>query len=724
MTKSIFSYEIDTDGLAVLTWDDQNGPVNSLSQAAMQSLSDKVDELVANVDVKGVVLASGKSDFVVGANLKEILTMQTGDYEKDVASTMEFIRLIHSTMRKMETGGKTFVAALNGTALGGGMEVALACHQRIAADNAKAKFGFPEVNLGLLPGGGGTQRLARMVGVEKSLPWLTQATQVGPKPALEAGLVDQVVAADDVIATAKQWLKDNPEAIQPWDVSRIDRKKKFRLPGGEVQTPKVSQVFMGAEAMLRKKTLGNYNAPQKILEVLFEGCQAPIDAALEIEGRGFTQLLLSSQSKAMIRTFFMALQDANKLKNRPKGVDKARFSKVGILGAGMMGAGIAYSSAMSGIQVVLLDSTQESADKGKAYSEGLLTKRVSRGKMAEEKAQGVLSLIKATTDYADLEGCELVIEAVFEDRAIKADVTAKAEAVIGEDAIFASNTSTLPITGLAEASKRPDQFIGLHFFSPVDKMQLVEVILGEKTSDETLAKSLDYIQQIRKTPITVNDSRGFYTSRVFKTYVLEGMALLKEGVAPALIENAGRMAGMPVGPLVLSDEVTTELMDRITTQTKKDLGDAYIEHPADEVVNFMVHEVKRIGKKVGQGFYDYSEDRRDKKLWSGLAERFPVAAEQPDVEYVKERLLAVQAVETLHCFNENVITNAMEADIGSIFGWGFAAQTGGVISYVETILGLENFIKLADDLAENVGQRYALPAMVREKAEKGESFYG
>jgi 3-hydroxyacyl-CoA dehydrogenase/enoyl-CoA hydratase/3-hydroxybutyryl-CoA epimerase len=724
MTKSIFSYEIDTDGLAVLTWDDQNGPVNSLSQAAMQSLSDNVDELVANVDVKGVVLASGKSDFVVGANLKEILTMQTGDYEKDVASTMEFIRLIHSTMRKMETGGKPFVAALNGTALGGGMEVALACHQRIAADNAKAKFGFPEVNLGLLPGGGGTQRLARMVGVEKSLPWLTQATQVGPEPALEAGLVDQVVAADDIIATAKRWLKDNPAAIQPWDVSRIDRKKKFRLPGGEVQTPKVSQVFMGAEAMLRKKTLGNYNAPQKILEVLFEGCQAPIDAALEIEGRGFTQLLLSSQSKAMIRTFFMALQDANKLKNRPKGVDKARFSKVGILGAGMMGAGIAYSSAMSGIQVVLLDSTQESADKGKAYSEGLLTKRVSRRKMAEEKAQGVLSLIKATTDYEDLEGCELVIEAVFEDRAIKADVTAKAEAVIGEGAIFASNTSTLPITGLAEASKRPEQFIGLHFFSPVDKMQLVEVILGEKTSDETLAKSLDYIQQIRKTPITVNDSRGFYTSRVFKTYVLEGMALLKEGVAPALIENAGRMAGMPVGPLVLTDEVTLELMDRISTQTRKDLGDAYIEHPADEVVNFMVHEVKRIGKKVGQGFYDYSEDRRDKKLWSGLAERFPVAAEQPDVEYVKERLLAVQAVETLHCFNENVITNAMEADIGSIFGWGFAAQTGGVISYVETILGLENFIKLADDLAENVGQRYALPEMVREKAEKGESFYG
>ena len=344
--------------------------------------------------------------------------------------------------------------------------------------------------------------------------------------------------------------------------------------------------------------------------------------------------------------------------------------------------------------------------------------------MAEEKAQGVLSLIKATTDYADLEGCELVIEAVFEDRAIKADVTAKAEAVIGEGAIFASNTSTLPITGLAEASKRPEQFIGLHFFSPVDKMQLVEVILGEKTSDETLAKSLDYIQQIRKTPITVNDSRGFYTSRVFKTYVLEGMALLKEGVAPALIENAGRMAGMPVGPLVLTDEVTLELMDRISTQTRKDLGDAYIEHPADEVVNFMVHEVKRIGKKVGQGFYDYSEERRDKKLWSGLAERFPVAAEQPDVEYVKERLLAVQAVETLHCFNENVISNAMEADIGSIFGCGFAAQTGGVISYVETILGLENFIKLADDLAENVGQRYALPEMVREKAEKGESFYG
>lgn len=716
MTTEIFNYEIDADGIATLTWDDQAGPVNSLSGAAIQGLSEKVAELNANENVKGVVLASGKKEFVVGANLHEIFGL-----EQDAKTLLAFVGEIHKVCRAMETGGKPYVAALNGTALGGGLEVALACHHRVAAANAKAKFGFPEVNLGLLPGGGGTQRWARMVGVEKSLPWLTQATQVGPEAALEAGMVDQVVAADDVIATAKAWIKENPEAIQPWDISLIDRKKKFRLPGGEVQSPKVAQVFMGGQAMLRKKTQGNYLAPQAIMEVLFEGCQVPIDAALQIEAREFVKLLLSDQSTAMIRTFFLALQDANKLKNRPKGVDKQSFSKVGILGAGMMGAGIAYSSAMVGMEVVLLDTNQESADRGKAYSEGLLAKRLERGKTTQEKADAVLSRITATTDFNDLAGCELVIEAVFEDRAIKADVTAKAEAVLGEDAIFASNTSTLPITGLAEASKRPDQFIGLHFFSPVDKMQLVEVILGEKTSDETLAKSLDYIQQIRKTPITVNDSRGFYTSRVFKTYVLEGMALLKEGVAPALIENCGKKAGMPVGPLALADEVTTELMDRIITQTKKDLGDAYVAHPGEEVAAYMVHDVERIGKKVGKGFYDY--EGRNKSLWAGVADKFPVADEQPDPQYVIDRLLSIQAVETLHCFQENVITNAMEADLGSIFGWGFAAQTGGVISYIETITGLEKFKAQADALADECGERFRVPAILEEKIVAGGSFY-
>ena len=428
----------------------------------------------------------------------------------------------------------------------------------------------------------------------------------------------------------------------------------------------------------------------------------------------------------MIRTFFVALQDANKLKNRPKDVEKKQFKKVGILGAGMMGAGIAYSSTLSGMDVVLLDTKQEAADRGKAYSEGILKKRVTRGKMTQEKADAQLGRILATTDFNDLAGCDLVIEAVFEDRTIKADVTAKAEAVIGSDAIFASNTSTLPITGLAQASQRPEQFIGLHFFSPVDKMPLVEIIMGEQTSQHTLAWALDYVQQLRKTPIVVNDSRGFYTSRVFSTYVMEGMALLKEGVAPALIENAGKKAGMPVGPLALSDEVTLELMNRIGTQTRKDLGDAYVAHPADEVVKYMVEEADRIGKRTGKGFYDYpaTDDKTAKKmLWSGLAERFPLAVTQPDADYVVKRLLHVQAVETLRCVSEGVITRAHEVDIGSIFGWGFAPHTGGTISYVETIIGMDRFIAEANELADAVGERYRVPANVIEKAAAGSSFY-
>lgn len=710
--STIFTTEVDADGIAVLTWDDKNAPVNSLAKAAVEEYATNIETLLADEKVKGIVLASAKKEFIVGANLHEILTM-----EQDAQTLLDYVKSLHTLMRRMEQGGKPIVAALNGTALGGGMEIALACHHRIAADNNQARFGFPEVNLGLLPGGGGTQRLPRMIGIQAAMPWLLQATQAKPKEALAAGLINAVVPADELISQAKDWLKANPKAsVQPWD------DKKFRMPGGEVQTPKVIQVFMGAEAMLRKKTQGLYLAPQRILQTVYEGCQLPIDRALDIEARYFVELLLSPQSKLMIRSFFINLQDINKLKNRPKEVEKKTFNKVGILGAGMMGAGIAYSSAMSGIEVVLLDTNQEAADRGKAYSDGLLKKRVSRGKMAKDKAEAVLGRILATTDYNDLKGCDLVIEAVFEDRTIKADVTAKAEAVLGEDAIFASNTSTLPITGLAQASKRPAQFIGLHFFSPVDKMPLVEIILGKETSQHTLAWALDYVQQIKKTPIVVNDSRGFYTSRVFRTYVQEGMALLLEGVAPSLIENAAKLAGMPVSPLALSDEVSMELMDRIGTQTKKDLGDAYVNHPADSVVQQMVHQYGRIGKKSGKGFYDYPEGGK-KSLWPGLAEHFPVADEQPSVEVIKQRLLYAQAVETLHCVAEGVITRPSETDIGSIFGWGFAPQTGGVISFIDSVEGLPNFVANADKLADQLGERFRVPELARTMVKEGKSFY-
>lgn len=710
--NNVFTTDIDANGIAVLTWDDKNAPVNSLAQAAVQEFAENIQKLQADDAVKGIVLTSGKKEFIVGANLHEIQTMK-----QDAQTILDYIKSLHQLMRAMEQGGKPIVAAMNGTALGGGMEIALACHYRIAADNDKARFGFPEVNLGLLPGGGGTQRLPRMIGIQAAMPWLLQATQAKPKEAKAAGLVNEVVAADELLAKAKEWLLANPKAcVQPWD------DKKFKLPGGAVQTPQTLQVFMGAEAMLRKKTQGLYLAPQRILQTVYEGCQLPIDRALDVEARYFVELLLSKQAKVMIRSFFVNLQDINKLKNRPKDVEKKEFKKVGILGAGMMGAGIAYSSAMSGIEVVLLDTNQDAAERGKAYSEGLLKKRISRGKMKQDKADAVLSRILATTDFNDLKGCDLVIEAVFEDRTIKADVTQKAEAVLGEDAIFASNTSTLPITGLAEASKRPAQFIGLHFFSPVDKMPLVEIIMGKATSQHTLAWALDYVQQIKKTPIVVNDSRGFYTSRVFRTYVQEGMALLQEGVAPALIENAAKLAGMPVGPLALSDEVSMELMDRIGRQTKKDLGDAYVSHPADTVVEKMVHQLGRIGKKAGTGFYDYPEGGK-KSLWSGLAENFPVAETQPSVEVIKQRLLYAQAVETLHCVAEGVITRPSETDIGSIFGWGFAPNTGGVISFIETMEGLPTFVANADKLADQLGERFRVPQLARDMAKAGKTFY-
>lgn len=712
--SNVFSTDIDENGLAVLTWNDPNGPVNSLAKAAVEAYAEELQKLQADEKVKGIVLTSGKKEFIVGANLHEIQQMP-----QEAQTLLDFVKSLHTLMRAMEQGGKPIVAALNGTALGGGLEIALACHHRIAADNPKAVFGFPEVNLGLLPGGGGTQRAARMLGVQAALPWLLQGKQAKAKEAQAAGLINAVVPADELISAAKQWLLENPKAhVQPWD------EKKFRLPGGEVQSAKVAQVFMGAEAMLRKKTQGLYLAPQRILQAVYEGCQLPIDQALDVEARYFVELLMSTQAKVMIRTFFVALQDANKLKNRPKDIEKKEFKKIGIIGAGMMGAGIAYVSAMSNMEVVLLDTAQASADKGKAYSENLLNKRVSRGKMAKDKAAATLGRILATTDYNDLKGCELVIEAVFEDRAIKADVTAKVEAVIGEEAIFASNTSTIPITGLAEASKRPAQFIGLHFFSPVDKMPLVEIIMGEKTSQHSLAWALDYVQQIKKTPITVNDSRGFYTSRVFRTYVQEGMALLQEGVAPALIENAAKLAGMPVGPLALSDEVSLELMDRIGTQTKKDMGDAYIAHPSDTLVEKMVHELGRIGKKAGKGFYDYPADPKEKKsLWPDLAKHYPPMAEQPSPEYIKQRLLYAQAVETLHCVAEGVITRAHEVDVGSIFGWGFAPNTGGVISFVETIEGIEHFIANADTLADQYGERFRVPQHTRDMAKDKQSYY-
>ncbi|MCW8835835.1 MAG: 3-hydroxyacyl-CoA dehydrogenase NAD-binding domain-containing protein [Rhodospirillales bacterium] len=711
MTMGMFTTTIDDDGIATVVWDTPGRPVNVINEESTPAFAKAIRAVVDDEAVKGVILASGKSDFVVGADLEMFLAM--GD---DHQAILDFIYRFHAVMRAMETSGKPFVAALNGTALGGGLEVAFGCHHRIAADNPKARFGLPEATLGLLPGGGGTQRLSRMIGAREALPLMMEGRRLGAADALKIGIIDEVVPAERLLAAAKGWILANPNAVQPWDI------KGYRIPGGAVQSPKGLETFMAGEAMLRKKTWGNYRAQQLILQSVYEGLQVPIDTGTKIEGRYLTELLLSAETRAMIRTLFFGMQDANKLKTRPEGVAKASYAKVGILGAGMMGAGVAYATAKAGIETVLLDTARDVAEKGKGYSAALLDKQVAKGRLTTEKRDAFLSRITPTDDYADLAGCDLVIEAVFEDRDIKADVTQKTEAVIAADAVFASNTSTLPITGLAEASARPENFIGLHFFSPVDKMPLVEIIVGEKTSKETLARSMDYVQAIGKTPIVVNDSRGFYTSRVFATYLKEGVALLAEGVSPALIENAGRMAGMPVGPLAVGDEVSISLIHHIKAQTMADLGDAYEPHPADAVIDLFVEDLNRPGKKAGKGFYDYPEGGK-KSLWPGLAEHFPVADEQPDVETVKRRLTFIQGIETARCMEENVLTSAQDADIGSILGWGFAPFRGGVISNID-IVGVENFVRECDAMAQKHGARFAPPQLLRDMAEKGEAFYG
>jgi len=527
--------------------------------------------------------------------------------------------------------------------------------------------------------------------------------------------VHELAPVAEIVERARRWVLEKGDPEQPWD------KKGFKIPGGGLNHPAVAQVFMGGNALIAKNTKHNYPAPIAAQSAMFEGCATTFDAGLNIESQYFGSLLCGPVARNMMRSLFVNKGRADKLARRPEGVEKSTVRKLGILGAGMMGAGIAYVSARAGIEVVLLDTSLENAERGKGYSEGLLKKAMERGRTTQEKADALLALIRPTTSYHDLQGCDLVIEAVFESRELKADVTRKTEAVIPETAVFASNTSTLPITGLAEASERPQQFIGLHFFSPVDKMPLVEIILGEKTDDETLARGMDYIQQIRKTPIVVNDSRGFYTSRVFSTYTAEGIAMLAEGVEPALIENAARMAGMPVGPLAVTDEVTIELAYKIGRETAAAQGREYPNDTASTAICKMVEELDRRGKRFGKGFYDYPEGAK-KHLWPGLAEAFPVAAEQPRVAELKKRFLLIQALETVRCVEEGVVTHAEDADIGSIFGWGFPPYTGGTLSYVDT-LGIAEFVVECDRMARLYGERFRVSDALRERAEASTPFH-
>lgn len=708
----MISTQIDEQGIATLTWDmSSSSPINVLNSDSITAYEKALDAAIANDQVKGIIITSARKEFIAGADLRTLANAKS----QSAQELFDWLTHLQGLFRRQETCGKPVVAAINGTALGGGLELTLAAHYRVAADTPHTKLGLPEVKLGLLPGGGGTQRLPRLIGIRPALPLLTEGTHLNTQKALDLGLVHAVVPADELLAHARAYILDGGSAKQPWD----DR--KFKIPGGGVQTPKSYETFVGGAAMLQRATWGVYPAPKAIMACVYHGMQMPIDQGLTYEAREFVTLARGDVAPNMIRTLFFSLNDANKLRRRPEGHPTQSYDKVGVLGAGMMGAGLAYSLAMSKIQVVLIDRDQANADQGKAYSKRLLDKRVDRGKMTREKADATLALITATTDYEQLKGAQMVIEAVFEDRGIKAEVTQRAEAVLGEDAIFASNTSTLPITGLAEASSRPKNFIGLHFFSPVDKMPLVEIITGKETSEATLARSMDLVKAMRKTPIVVSDSRGFFTSRVFATYVQEGLAMVKEGVHPMLIERAARMAGMPVGPLALADEVSLELMHRIAAQTRSDLGDKAVEHPAASLVTTFVEELSRVGKKNGAGIYDYPKDGK-KRLWPELATHFPLAATQPSVVDVQQRLLHIQGIESARCLEEGVLSHTTDGDVGSILGWGFAPQHGGVFSYMDTI-GVSKFTRECAQLAEQHGARFAPPAVLESMAKEGKSFY-
>jgi 3-hydroxyacyl-CoA dehydrogenase / enoyl-CoA hydratase / 3-hydroxybutyryl-CoA epimerase len=708
----------DADGIVTLTWDMPGRSMNVISKESDAEFKAACLAAIADASVKGVVITSGKPAFIAGADLSMMEGLSAGaglTQEQRAKTIFDFFNDNAKFTRQVEKCGKPFVAAINGTALGGGFEICLMCHHRVVADDPKIQIGQPEVKVGLLPGGGGTQRLPRLMGIFGASPLLLEGKSLDPKAALKAGIVHKVVPAADLIKEAKAYILGGGKAVQPWD------EKDFKVPGGTAYEGGARAIFPAGIALMHAKTHGNYPAPQAIMACVYEGTLVPIDAALRIEARYMAELMMNPASRNMIRSLFINMQKAQKLASRPKGVPETPLKKIAVLGAGMMGAGIAYVSAAAGLDVILIDSTDASAQKGKGYSEKLLDGAIAKGRSTAEKKAQLLGRITATTSYDGLADCDLVIEAVFEDRAIKADVTKRAAAVLPARAVFGSNTSTLPITGLAEAWRDAPTFIGVHFFSPVDKMQLVEIIRGKATSDATLAVAMDYVKRIKKTPIVVNDSRGFYTSRVFGTYTREGVTMLAEGVAPALIENAGRMTGMPMAPLALSDEVAIDLMYKVGMQTKKDLGDAYRPAASDPIIAKMVNDFGRVGKKAGKGFYEYPEGDK-KRLWSGLSQLAKPAAEQPSVEELKKRFLYIQALEAARCYEENVVTAPEDADVGAILGWGFAPWSGGPLSLIDTV-GAAEFVRQCDILAQKYGPRFSPPKLLRDMAASGRNFY-
>ena len=725
MTYTNFKFDVDADGIALVTWDMPGRSMNVLDAKTVEELGQIVDKVAADAAVKGAVVTSGKDAFSGGADLTMLETMgklyadTVAAKGEEAAAVMMFEESRKASLiyRKLETCGKPWVAAINGTAMGGAFELALACHHRIAADNPKTRLGLPEIKIGLFPGAGGTQRLPRLMQTADALQLLLKGDQLKIERAKGMKLIDAIVPADKLIESAKAWIAAGGKAVAPWD------EKGFKLPGGPVYSKAGMMVFPPANAIYRRETFDNYPAARAIMSCVYEGLQVPMDVALRVESRYFAKILRSPEAAAMIRSLFVNMQDLSKGARRPEGLPATSLKKVGVLGAGFMGAGIAYVTAQAGIDVVLIDRDQEAADKGKAYSEKLISGAIAKGRAKPADRDALLARITATPDYDKLAGCDLVIEAVFEDRKVKAEATAKAQAVIGDKVIFGSNTSTLPITSLATQSKDPSRFIGVHFFSPVEKMMLVEIIMGKETGDEALAVALDYVRAIRKTPIVVNDSRGFYTSRVVGTYIREGHLMLAEGVPAAMIENVGRMAGMPVGPLSLNDEVAVDLAWKILKATEADLGAAGVDPRQKELLSEMVEKRGRFGRKNGKGFYDYPE-KGPKKLWPGLAELQPTRLDPDaiDVAELKQRLLVIQALETARIFEEGCLTDVREADVGSILGFGFAPFSGGTLSYID-MMGTKAFVALCQKLAAKYGDRFTPNKLLTEMAAKGESFY-
>lgn len=720
-----FTSETGSDGVTVITWDTPGKSMNVMSEAGWHELDALIDTALGDDAVKGVVLTSAKDSFAGGMDLNVLMALRHGDRGDPATAIFDLIMSVHGILRKIERagmdpktlkGGKPIAAALPGTALGIGLEIPLACHRIFVADRPKAKIGLPEILVGLFPGAGGTTRLVRKLGAMAASPMLLEGKQHDPKGAKAAGLVDEVVAPEELVARARAWVLEATDAdlVKPWD------QKGYKMPGGAPYHPSGFMTYLGASAMVNARTQGVYPAAKALLSAAYEGALVPFDTALKLEARWFTKILMDPTSEAMIRTLFVNKEAIEKGANRPDVADQS-VAKIGVLGAGMMGAGIALVAARAGIEVVLIDQSVEAAEKGRAYTEAYLDKGIARRKTTADEKDAVMGRIAATDDYGALKGADLIVEAVFEDPAVKSEVTRRAEAVVGPDCIVATNTSTLPIGDLAQASNNAERFIGIHFFSPVEKMMLVEIIRGRDTGDRAVAKALDFVRQIRKTPIVVNDARFFYANRCILPYLNEGMRLLGEGVAPALIENAARLLGMPVGPLQLIDELSVELGCRIARATKAAMGAAYPDDAVDEVL-FKVEALGRMGRKAGAGFYDYDESGRRQTLWSGLSQEFPLAAAQPDVGEVQDRLIFVQALEAVRALDEDVLLDIREGDVGAVLGWGFAPWSGGPFGWIDMI-GASEAARRAAELADAHGPRFAPPARLSAMAAAGERFH-